>query len=124
MELKDVKMYCNTNHLPALHFCGPYSNPHGERGMSKHYHFRFDSKLAMGECAILLVPWACVACASMLDKPWISGIPSDEQYLYKPDTKCTYWPLLGSFKNCNIIPLSQKSTPLTHLMKYTRLLLM
>ena len=47
----------------------------------------------------------------MLDKSWISGIPSDEQERYKPVTKCTYLPVLGSLNNCNIIQLSQKSTP-------------
>ena len=47
----------------------------------------------------------------MLDKPWIFGIPPDEQERYKTVTKCTYWPVLGSFKNWNIIQLSQKSTP-------------
>ena len=30
---------------------------------------------------------------------------------YQPITKCNYWPVLGSLKNCNIILLSQKSTP-------------
>ena len=47
----------------------------------------------------------------MLDKPWISGIPSDEQERYKPVTKCNNWPVLGTFNNWNIILLSQKSTP-------------
>ena len=47
----------------------------------------------------------------MLDKPWISGIPSDEQERYKTVTKCNYWPVLRSFNNWNIIQLSQKSTP-------------
>ena len=60
---------------------------------------------------IRLIPCDCVACASMLDKPWISGIPSDKQKRYKPVTNCTYWPVLVSFDNCNIIHLSQKSTP-------------
>ena len=46
----------------------------------------------------------------MLDKPWISGIPSDKQDRYKPVTKCTYWPLLGAFNNWKIIELSSKST--------------
>ena len=75
VELKDVKLYCNTNQFPALPFCGPHSKPHGVRGMSKHYHFSFDPKLAMGECAIRRIPCACVACASMLDKTWIYDIP-------------------------------------------------
>ena len=47
----------------------------------------------------------------MLDKLWIYGIPSDEQERYKPVTKCTYWPVLGSFNNWNIIQLSHKSSP-------------
>ena len=31
---KDVKMYCDTNHFPALFFCGPHPNYHGARGLS------------------------------------------------------------------------------------------
>ena len=46
----------------------------------------------------------------MLDKPWISGIPSEKQEHYKPVTKCTYWPVLGAYNNWNIIELSSKST--------------
>ena len=33
---KYVKMYCDTNQLPALPFCGTHTKPHGERGLSKH----------------------------------------------------------------------------------------
>ena len=62
VELKDVKMYCNTNKFPTLPFCGPHSKHHGARGLGKHYHLRFDPKLAMGECAIFHIPCACVAC--------------------------------------------------------------
>ena len=106
-----VRIYCNTNQFPAWTFCGPYYKPHGARGLSKHYHFRFDPKLGNGICAICRIPCSCVACTSMLDKPWIFGIPPYEQERYKPVTKCTYWPVLGYFKYWNIILLSQKSTP-------------
>ena len=105
MELKDVKMYCNTNQLSALPFCVPHSKPHDARGLSKHHPLLFDPKLGMGVCEIRRVPCACVACTSIIDKPWISGISSDKQERYKPITKCTYWPLLGYFNNWNIIPL-------------------
>ena len=105
VELKYVKMYCNTNQFPALPFCGPHYKPHGTRGLSKNYHLRFDPKLGMGICTILRVPCACVACTSMLDKPWIFSISSDKQEHYKPVTKCTYWPVLGAFNNWNIIQL-------------------
>ena len=111
VEHQDVKMYCNTKQFPELPFCGLHSKPHVEKGFSKHYHLRFDPKLGMGICAILRIPCACVSFTSMLDKPWISGIPPDEQERYKPVTKCTCCPVLGSFNNCNIILLSQKSTP-------------
>ena len=106
VEIKDVKMYCNTNQFPALTFCGPYSKPHGARGLGKHYHLRFDPKLGVGKCAIRRIPFVCVACTPMLEKPWISGIPSEKQERYKPITKCTSWPVLGAFKNWNIIELS------------------
>ena len=103
-------MYCNTNQFPELLFSGPHSKPHGTRGLSKHYHLRFDPKLGIGVHVIRRIPFACVACTLMLDKPWISGISSDTQKSYKPVTKCTYWPVLGSFNNWNIIQFSPKST--------------
>ena len=57
-----VIMYCNTNQFTELSFCSTHSKPHGARGLSKNYHLRFDSKLVMGICEILLIPCACVAC--------------------------------------------------------------
>ena len=33
------------------------------------------------------------------------------EQVYKPVTRCTYWPIFGSFNNWNIILLSHKSTP-------------
>ena len=104
-------MYCNKKQFPELPFCSPHSKPHDARGLSKYYHLRFDPILGNGVCAICCVPCDCVECKSTLDKLWISGIPSDEQESYKPVTKCTYWPVLGSIINWNIIQLSHKSTP-------------
>ena len=107
----DVKMYCNTNQFPALSFCGPYSKPHRTRGSIKHYHLRFDPKLGNGVNEIRPIPCTCVACTSMLDRPWIYVIPQNKQERYNPVTKCTYWIVLGSFNNWNIILLLHKSTP-------------
>ena len=50
VELKDVKMYCNTNQFPTLPFCGPHSKPHREWGLGKNSHLRLDPKLGMGKC--------------------------------------------------------------------------
>ena len=108
VELKYVKMYCNTNQLPELSFSGLHSKPHGSRGLSKHSPFRSDTILGIGVCAILCIPFDCVAFTSMLDKPWISGIQPEKQERCQTVTKCTYWPLLGYFNNWNIIQLSQK----------------
>ena len=72
---KDVIMYCNKNQLPELPFYGPHCKPHCTRGLSTHYHLCFDPKLGNGICAIHCIPCACVACTSILDTFWISGIP-------------------------------------------------
>ena len=102
---QDVRIYGNTNQFPALPSCGPHSKPRGARGISKHYHLLFDPKLGNGICAILYIPCVCVACTSMLDKPWIYVIPSDAQESYKPVIMCSYWTVLGSYNNWNIILL-------------------
>ena len=72
---KDVEIYCDTNQFPKLPFCGPHPKPHGARGLIKHYHLRFYPKIGHVICAILRITYAYVACTSILDKPWISGIP-------------------------------------------------
>ena len=80
-------MYCKTSQFPELSFCGTHSKPHGAKGLSKNYYLRFDPKLGMGICAINRIICDCVSCTSMLEKPWISGIPPYEKYHYKPVTK-------------------------------------
>ena len=81
---------------------------HGERGLSNHNHLLFDPKLGHGICAIRRILCACVGCKSMMDKPWISGITSKKQAHYQHGTNCTYWSVLGSYNNWNIIELTQK----------------
>ena len=79
-------MYCDTNQFPALPFCGPHQNPHGARGLSNHYHLRFDPKLGHVICAILCIPCECVVCTSILDQPCISSIHFKKQARYQPVT--------------------------------------
>ena len=78
VELKDLKMYCNTNQFPELSFSGLHSKPHGARGLNKHYHLCFDPKIGVGICEISHITCACVVCTLILDKPWISSIPPDK----------------------------------------------
>ena len=61
VEHQYLNIYCNTSQFPELSFCGPNSKPHVAKGLSNHYHFRFDPKLGMGICGILRIPCACVA---------------------------------------------------------------
>ena len=73
---KYLKMYCDTNQFLTLPFCGSHKNHHGAKGLSKHYHLRFDPKLGHGIFEIDHILCAYIACTSMLEKPWISGIQS------------------------------------------------
>ena len=107
---KDVKIYCDTNQFLALPFCGPHTKPHGSRGFSKYYHLLFDPKIGHGIYAIHRIPCACVGCTSIIDKPWIYGIPSQKQALYQNVTNCTYWPVMDSYNNWIIIELTPKPT--------------
>ena len=79
---KYVKMYCDTNKLPKSPFFGSHPKHHGSRGLSKHYHLRFDTKLGHGIFAILRIPCACIGCTSILYKPYIYGLD------YTSSTSC------------------------------------
>ena len=46
-----------------------------------------------------------------MEKLCIYVIPSKKQASYKPVTNYTYWPVLVSYNNCNIIHLTPKSIP-------------
>ena len=66
--------------LPELTFCGPHPKPHGERGLSKHYHLHFYPKLGHVICAIQRMKCACVACTPMLYQHWIYGTTSKKKH--------------------------------------------
>ena len=98
-------MYYNKNQLSELPFCGPHPKPRGDRGLSKNYNLCFYPKLGHGMCAICRIPCNYFECTSMLDQPWIYGTPSKKEAHYQPVTNFTYWPVLGSCNNWNIIHL-------------------
>ena len=103
-------MFCNKNQFPSLPLCGPYTKQYGIIGLSNHYHMQFDAKLGHVICAIHHIPCACSKCTYIIDKSWIHGLKPQQQPLCQPVTYCTYWPVLGSFNNWNIITLTRKST--------------
>ena len=79
--------------------------------MIKHYNLSFDPKTGHGICDICCIPCDRAAFTSMIDQPWISGIPLKKQTRYQPVTDCTYWLVMGSYNNLNIIHLTPKSPP-------------
>ena len=107
---KYVKIFYNTNQFPSLQVFVPHTKPQGVIGLSKYYHMKFDQKIGYGTYDIRIIPCSCVYCTSMLDKPWVCGLPLLQQPRYQPVTEFTYWPVLGSFKNWNIIALLYKAT--------------
>ena len=46
----------------------------------------------------------------MLDTPRAYDIEPTKQPLYQPVVECTYWPVLGSFNNWNIVKITNKIT--------------
>ena len=103
-------MFFNINQFPSLPFCGPHRKKYGVRGFSKHYHMLFNTKLCQGIYARLSIPCACADWTSMLDKTWIRGLTPQQKPRYQPVTYFTYWPVLGSFNNWNIIIFPHKET--------------
>ena len=103
-------MYCTTKQFPELKFLGPYTKPHGLRGLGNHYHMRFVTKLGHGTYEIRCMPCYCSFSAYIIDQPWIPGFLSQQQQRYQPIKYFTYWPILGSFKNWRIIKSSHKAT--------------
>ena len=71
---------------------------------------RFDTKLVHGSFEICLITGVCNKCTSMIDTSWSPGSTPHQQPRYQPITDCTYWPVLGSFNNCNIVQFSHKET--------------
>ena len=104
-EHQDVKIYCATNNFIELMFQGPHNRPHGVRGLGKHYHMHFYPKLGHGTYPISIIPSACNLCTSILDQPWVPVFTEQQQLCSQPVKDCTYWPVLGSFNNWNIIKL-------------------
>ena len=70
----------------------------------------FDPKLGYGICAIRLIDYACDEFTYMLYKPCIHGLTTQQQLRYQHVIDFTYWTIIVSFNNCNIITLSHKAT--------------
>ena len=97
VDHQDAKIYCATNQFPGFKVLGPHNKLNGARGLGKHYHMRFDTKLGYGTCAISCIPRDCPTCTSILDKPWSPGVPAQQKTSYQPVKYFTYSPVLCSF---------------------------
>ena len=110
VQHKFVKMSCASTQLKSLLFYGPHSKLHVVRGFIKNYHLRLDHTLGNGKCSIRWIPYAYIFFTNMLYRPWVIGRDPTRQTLYQPVGYCTYWPVLGFFKNCSIIQFTNKTT--------------
>ena len=63
-----VKISCDTTQLLILSFCVPHAKLYGVRELSKHYCLLVEPKLFHGKFAIRRIPFACIACTTMLEK--------------------------------------------------------
>ena len=125
VELKDVKMYCNTNKFPALPFCSPHSKHHGARGLGKHYHLSFYPKLGMGEYSIHCIPCVCVL---LVHQCWKNRGYLVYHQINKIDINLSPSALIGQYQDTSTIGtlsnFHQSQHLPTHLMKFTRFFLM
>ena len=64
-------------------------------GWVRIYNLLLNTKIGMGVCVICLIPCACVACTSMLDKPWIL----DTKKKYKRAINLSPSALIGHYYN-------------------------
>ena len=46
----------------------------------------------------------------MLDNPWPPGIYHNQQQQYQTVVECKLWPVLGSFDDCKIVNVDNKTT--------------
>ena len=83
-------MYCTKNRFLILVFCGTHNKPHGERGLDKHYHTSFDTKLGHGTCEIYCTPCEFVKCTYTLENPCNPGLTTHQQPHYQPVKYFTY----------------------------------
>ena len=109
VDNQGVKMYCATNQVPELKFLGLHKKTHGASWLGKHYPMPFDPKLGHGIYTISQIPCACTSCTYSLYQPWITGLSEQQELRYQPIKYCTYWPVLGSFNNWNILKSPRKS---------------
>ena len=97
-----VKILCGTTQLLAS-FCGMHAKSHGVIGLSKHYNLQLYTKLGNGKFSIRRILCVCIACTTMLDKPWAYTVNPTKHPCYQTVDDCTYWPVLDSLNNWNVI---------------------
>ena len=71
-------------------------------------HIQFDPKVGHEICKIRHI--TCDKCTSIPNKTWVHCLTPQQKLRCQPVIDWTYWPLLGSFNNWNIITLSHKAT--------------
>ena len=107
-DKKCIKIFCDTTMFPLWLFCGPNTKLHGVRVLMKHYHMILDTKLGQVTYETYIISCVCYVCKYMLYRTWDLSISPPNQPWYQPVQVYTYWPVLVSFNNWNIITFSNK----------------
>ena len=89
VDHKYVKMYCTTNQLNQLEFCGPLKKPHIALRLGNNYHMYFDHKLGHGKYAIRYITCVCTQYINNLYKPWTTYMPPHKRICYETAKDCT-----------------------------------
>ena len=67
-------MFYLKNQFTSFPFSSPHTKLHGVRGLIKHCHIIFDTKLGHRICALPRIPFSCDECKYMLKTTWINGL--------------------------------------------------
>ena len=114
------KISCVTKYFSEFLFSGPHAKPHGVQGLINNYYICLDPKLGHGKFAIWQIPYVCVACTNLLDKPWATGMSQVQHPQYQPVIEYTWWPVSGYFNNWIIIQSTNKIHQVRKLMIFIR----
>ena len=81
-----------------------FKNNIRNQGLNFHYNIREDPMWCVGCVSVIWIPCSCSECLSKLDHPRNIIQYTCKQDRYKGgNQQCIFWPILGSYKNWQII---------------------
>ena len=94
-------MISNNKLFSSLNAINGKTYPYGSKGVIRLYYYRSDPKLGPGIVEIIIIPWICHACTTILFLFWYSKIKeSVNQPRYGRLYNCKYSQIIGYNNNC------------------------